>query len=98
MATAKRLVYGQVDIDMIAGPSDVLIVADETANAKFLAADLLAQAEHDSLAQAILITTHEALLDAVQVEVEKQLNQLERIAIARESLENKGKLNDDRSP
>lgn len=92
VATAKRLVYGQVDIDMIAGPSDVLIVADETANAKFLAADLLAQAEHDSLAQAILITTHEALLDAVQVEVEKQLNQLERIAIARESLENKGKL------
>ncbi len=92
VATAKRLVYGQVDIDMIAGPSDVLIIADQSANPKWLAADLLAQAEHDALAQAVLITDDEKLLEQVKQEVIQQLEKLPRKEIAQKSLENNGKL------
>lgn len=92
VATAKRMVYGLVDIDMIAGPSDVLIVADESANPDWLAADLIAQAEHDPLAQAILITTSEPMIQAVNQAVDKQLAELPRQAIAQQSLDNNGKL------
>lgn len=92
VATAKRLVYGQVDIDMIAGPSDVLIIADQSANPKWLAADLLAQAEHDALAQAVLVTDDEKLLQQVKQEVIQQLEKLPRKEIAQKSLENNGKL------
>lgn len=92
VATAKRMVYGLVDIDMIAGPSDVLIVADDSGNPKWLAADLIAQAEHDPLAQAILITTSEPMIQAVKQAVDEQLADLPRQAIARQSLDNNGKL------
>lgn len=92
VATAKRMVYGLVDIDMIAGPSDVLIVADDSANPDWLAADLIAQAEHDPLAQAILITTSESMIQAVNQAVDKQLSELPRQAIAQQSLDNNGKL------
>lgn len=92
VATAKRMVYGLVDIDMIAGPSDVLIVADESANPDWLAADLIAQAEHDPLAQAILITTSEPMIQAVNQAVDEQLAELPRQAIAQQSLDNNGKL------
>ena len=87
---AKKLVYGVVDIDGLQGPSEVLIIADETANPEYCAADLLAQAEHDSLATAILITTSRRLADEVKGEVEQQLGSLPRQAIATESLENRG--------
>jgi histidinol dehydrogenase len=87
---AKRLVYGAVGIDGLQGPSEVLIIADETADPEYCAADLLAQAEHDPLASAILVTTSRSLVDEVQREVEKQLEGLERRAIATESLENNG--------
>ena len=87
---AKKLVYGVVDIDGLQGPSEVLIVADETANPKYCALDLLAQAEHDPLASAILITTSRRLADEVNREVEQQLDSLPRKAIAAESLEDKG--------
>ena len=87
---AKKLVYGIVDIDGLQGPSEVLIIADETANSNYCALDLLAQAEHDSLASAILITTSRRLADDVNREVEQQLEGLERQAIATESLENRG--------
>lgn len=87
---AKKLVYGIVDIDGLAGPSEVLIIADETANPEYCAADLLAQAEHDPLASAILITTSRWLADEVNQQVEQQLNSLERQAIAAESLQNRG--------
>jgi histidinol dehydrogenase len=92
VATAKRMVYGLVDIDMIAGPSDILIVADETANPKWLAADLLAQAEHDTLAQAVLVTTSEEIAKAVQEELRQQLAVLPRKEIAQASIENNGKI------
>ncbi|MEO1772759.1 histidinol dehydrogenase [Candidatus Enterococcus ferrettii] len=92
VATAKRMVYGLVDIDMIAGPSDVLIVADDSANPEWLAADLIAQAEHDPLAQAILITTSESMIQAVDQAVQQQLVDLPRQAIAQQSLDNNGKL------
>lgn len=82
VAAAKRRVFGQVGIDMIAGPSEVLILADESANPDWLAADLLAQAEHDTAAQAILITDSPALADAVEAAVERQLATLPRTAIA----------------
>jgi histidinol dehydrogenase len=85
VAAAKRRVFGQVGIDMIAGPSEVLILADETANPDWVAADLLAQAEHDPAAQAILITDSPALADAVEAAVERQLATLPRAAIARAS-------------
>lgn len=92
VATAKRMVYGLVDIDMIAGPSDVLIVADDSAKPEWLAADLIAQAEHDPLAQAILITTSESMIQAVDQAVQRQLADLPRQAIAQQSLDNNGKL------
>ena len=87
---AKKLVYGVVDIDGLQGPSEVLIIADKTANPKYCAADLLAQAEHDPLASTILITTSRRLADEVNQEVEQQLKGLERQAIATECLENRG--------
>ncbi len=92
VATAKKMVYGEVDIDMIAGPSDVLILADASANPRWLAADLLAQAEHDPLAQAILVTTEAALIEQVQVELDLQLKELPRKDIAAAALESSGKL------
>lgn len=92
VATAKKMVYGEVDIDMIAGPSDVLIIADASANPRWLAADLLAQAEHDILAQAILVTTEAALIEQVQVELDLQLKELPRKDIATAALESSGKL------
>lgn len=92
VATAKKMVYGEVDIDMIAGPSDVLIIADASANPRWLAADLLAQAEHDPLAQAILVTTEAALIEQVQVELDLQLKELPRKDIAAAALESSGKL------
>ncbi|MGM0319622.1 histidinol dehydrogenase [Enterococcus sp. AZ067] len=92
VATAKKMVYGEVDIDMIAGPSDVLIIADASANPRWLAADLLAQAEHDPLAQAILVTTEAALIEQVQAELDLQLKQLPRKDIAAAALESSGKL------
>ncbi|MEN1760675.1 histidinol dehydrogenase [Anoxynatronum sibiricum] len=90
VAMAKQLVYGQVDIDMIAGPSEILVIADETANPAYVAADMLSQAEHDEMASAVCITTSQTLGEAVAQELEKQVVQLEREAIARESLERFG--------
>lgn len=90
VATAKRLVYGAVDIDSIAGPSDVLVIADETASAKHVAADLLSQAEHDVLASSILVTTHEPLIPAVEAEIERQLTYLKRGEIIKKSLSDFG--------
>lgn len=81
VAAAKRMAYGKLDIDMVAGPSEVLVVADETANAKFVAADLLSQAEHDKLASAVLLTTSEALARAVDAEMIRQTGYLERSEI-----------------
>ncbi len=92
VATAKMLVYGSVDIDMIAGPSDVLIVADDSANPCYVAADMLAQAEHDIHAASVLVTTSETLAKAVQAELETQLKALSRSDIARQSLLNNGKI------
>lgn len=92
VATAKRMVYGIVDIDMIAGPSDILIVADETSEPSWLAADLLAQAEHDTLAQAVLVTTSQTIAEKVQEELTIQLAELPRKPIAQASLETNGKL------
>ena len=90
VATAKRLVFGQVDIDMIAGPSEILVVNDGSGRAAHIAADLLSQAEHDELASAILVTNSAAMAIAVQEEVEKQLQQLSRETIARQSIDNFG--------
>lgn len=92
VATAKKMVYGEVDIDMIAGPSDVLIVADQSANPRWIAADLLAQAEHDKLAQAILVTTEESLIEKVQAEVDQQLAELPRQEIAAAAIDTNGKI------
>lgn len=90
VATAKKLLYGVVDIDMIAGPSEVLVLADETADPKFVAADLMSQAEHDKIASAILVTTCEELVDKTIAEFERQMEYLERRDIIRASLENYG--------
>ena len=90
VALAKKRVYGNVGIDSIAGPSEILVLADETANPKFVAADLLSQAEHDPLASAILITTSKELADNVSTEVEKFTAKLERKEIIEKSLENFG--------
>ena len=90
VATAKKLLYGVVDIDMVAGPSEVLVMADETADPKYVAADLMSQAEHDRLASAILVTTSEKLADETTKEFERQMEYLERRDIIRESLENYG--------
>ena len=88
VATAKRQVFGQVDIDMIAGPSEIGVIADESANPVHLAADLLSQAEHDPRARAIMVTNSEKLAQLVSDEVECQLSQLPRESIARPAIEN----------
>ena len=88
VATAKRQVFGQVDIDMIAGPSEIGVIADESANPVHLAADLLSQAEHDPRARAIMVTNSEKLAQLVSDEVERQLSQLPRESIARPAIEN----------
>ena len=92
VATAKRKVYGKVGIDMIAGPSEILVLADGGCDPAWVAADLLSQAEHDRLASAVLVTDSEALAKAVQAEVERQLAALPRQAIARASVEDNGKI------
>ena len=92
VATAKKLVYGIVGIDMIAGPSEIGVIADYTANPKYVAADLLSQAEHDVRARAILVTNSAALADAVEKEIEEQLKTLPREEIARASVENNGRI------
>ena len=92
VATAKRLLYGIVDIDMVAGPSEILIVADKTADPAFLAADLMSQAEHDTLASAILLTTSSDLARSTLHEIEKQIKLLERQNIIEESLNNYGEI------
>jgi len=92
VAEAKKQVYGEVSIDMIAGPSEILVVADGNSNPKHLAADLLSQAEHDRMASAVLITDSAELAVQVQNEIEKQLSLLERQEIARASIENNGKI------
>ena len=86
VASAKKLVFGQVAIDMIAGPSEVVIIADETANPAFVAADMLAQAEHDEMAAAILMTPYPDLADAVASEIQKQLQKLPKKEIIQKSL------------
>ena len=92
VAEAKRQVFGLVDIDMIAGPSEILILADGSCDARFVAADLLSQAEHDKNASAVLVTPSAALASAVQAELERQLTLLPRAEIARASIENNGKI------
>lgn len=90
VALAKKAVFGYVSIDSIAGPSEILVLADETANPRFVAADLLSQAEHDELASAILITTSQELVEQVSLEVDKFVAQLSRKEIITKSLENYG--------
>ena len=90
VATAKKLLYGNVDIDMIAGPSEILVLADETANPKFLAADLMSQAEHDKLASAIMVTTSESLAEETVSQIERQIQMLSRKDIIETSLTNYG--------
>lgn len=92
VAEAKKQVFGQVSIDMIAGPSEILIIADGKTNPEHVAADLLSQAEHDKLASAVLVTDSLELAQAVSVEIEKQIPQLLRGEIARESIDNNGKI------
>ena len=92
VAEAKKQVFGKVSIDMIAGPSDILVVADATANPRFVAADLLSQAEHDKMASAVLVTDSYALAEAVSRELEMQIPQLPRQEIARASIDNNGKI------
>ena len=90
MATAKRILYGTVDIDMIAGPSEILVMADSSANPKFLAADLMSQAEHDVLASSILLTTDRAVAEATLLELKRQMETLSRKEIIEQSLTNYG--------
>ncbi|KIM02886.1 MAG: histidinol dehydrogenase [Sulfurovum sp. FS06-10] len=90
VATAKKMVFGEVNIDMIAGPSEIGILADESANANHLAIDMLSQAEHDEMASSILITPSQKLADEVRVELEKWLQMLPRQEIARKSIEERG--------
>lgn len=89
---AKKAVYGYCDIDMLAGPSEILIIADSSANPRYVAADMLSQAEHDELASAILITNSRELADTVELEIERQLNDLPKKAIAIASLEQNGRI------
>ena len=91
VATAKRLVFGQVDIDMIAGPSEILVIADEKSDPVYVAADLMSQAEHDKLASAILVTTSKDLYEKVEKELDRQAKTLEREEIIRASLKDFGK-------
>ena len=90
VATAKKLVFGQVGIDMIAGPSEVLVVADDSIDPDWVAMDLFAQAEHDEMAQSIVISTDQRVLDNIQKSIEKLLPEMERQEIIRQSLENNG--------
>ncbi len=90
VALAKKAVYGHVSIDAVAGPSEILVIADETANPRYVAADLLSQAEHDELASAILVTTSETLANAVSDQVEEFVKELSRGEIIRKSLDNYG--------
>ncbi len=90
VALAKKAVYGYVSIDSIAGPSEILVLADETANPRYVAADLLSQAEHDELASAIFVTTSKELAEAVSVEVDKFIAELSRKEIMTKSIENYG--------
>ena len=90
VALAKKAVYGHVSIDAIAGPSEILVIADETANPRYVAADLLSQAEHDELASAILVTTSQELAEKVSDEVEQFLKELPRSEIMQKSLDNYG--------
>ncbi len=90
VATAKKLLYGTIDIDMIAGPSEILVIADSSAEPEYLAADLMSQAEHDRMASAILITPDEALARATADEIERQMETLSRRDIIRESIDNFG--------
>ena len=92
VAEAKKQVFGTVSIDMIAGPSEILIVADETVNPRFVAADLLSQAEHDKLASAVLVTNSMELAQKVSEELEVQIPELLRAEIARASIDNNGKI------
>lgn len=92
VAEAKRQVFGLVSIDMIAGPSEILVIADEKSDARFVAADLLSQAEHDKMASAVLVTDSETLALKVSDEIEKQLKLLPREEIARTSIDNNGKI------
>ncbi len=92
VAEAKKQVYGKVSIDMIAGPSEILIIADETCNPRIVAADMLSQAEHDKLASAVLVTTSETLANAVSAELERQIPLLPRAEIARASIDVHGKI------
>lgn len=92
VAEAKKQVFGKVAIDMIAGPSEILVVADNTCNPAFVAADLLSQAEHDKMASAVLVTDSAELANAVSIELEKQIPMLPRAEIARASIDNNGKI------
>ncbi len=92
VATAKRKVFGQVAIDMIAGPSEILVLADGKCDPRWVAADMLSQAEHDVLASAVLVTDSRALAKAVQAEIEVQLEQLPRREVARRSIDDNGKI------
>jgi len=92
VAEAKKQVFGKVAIDMIAGPSEILVVADATANPRFVAADLLSQAEHDKMASAVLVTDSRSFAEAVSEELERQIPQLPRAEIARASIDNNGKI------
>ena len=92
VAEAKKQVFGRVSIDMIAGPSEILVVADKTANPRHVAADLLSQAEHDKMASAVLVTDSRELADAVSAQLEVQIPQLDRAEIARASIDTNGKI------
>ena len=92
VAMAKKMVFGEVAIDMVAGPSEVLIISDDSSDPVHIAADLLSQAEHDKLAACILVTTSEELAKSVAVEIESQLAELPRQDIARESINNNGRI------
>lgn len=92
VAEAKKQVFGKVAIDMIAGPSEILVIADGKSNPAYVAADLLSQAEHDKMASAVLVTDSEELAAAVQTEIEKQVAMLEREEIARASVDSNGKI------
>jgi histidinol dehydrogenase len=90
VATAKKMVFGQVDIDMIAGPSEILVINDGSGDPAHIAADLLSQAEHDELASSVLVTTDEKMAEAVRQQIELQLASLSRQAIARQSIDRYG--------
>lgn len=92
VAEAKKQVFGKVSIDMIAGPSEILVIADGTCNAKYVAADLLSQAEHDKMASAVLVTDSETLAEEVCAELERQIPMLKRAEIARTSIDTNGKI------